>query len=170
MKTGLTAAQLKEFLEYDPITGLFVWIKTAPNKTQFLGKIAGNRAETGYITIKLLGTIYLAHRLAWLYMTGEWPDHHIDHRNRRRDDNEWLNLRRGGYCANAQNRPAKEGTQFGLKGVFLVNDRFRRKPFAAKIGANGKTHYLGYFETPEDAHEAYCEASKKFHGEYARTA
>ncbi len=170
MRTDLTADQLKEFLRYDPATGKFLWIKTPFRKSQFLGKTAGCVASNGYISIKLLGTVHYAHRLAWLYMTGAWPPHHIDHRNTDRSDNRWNNIRKGGYGVNAQNRTANRGTRLGLKGVHYNDAVFRRKPFGAKIGLNGKTYRLGYFSTPEEAHEAYCRAAVKYYGEYARFA
>lgn len=168
MKT-IGAKRVARYLKYNPKDGHIEWIRaTHKNKESYIGKFAGTKAETGYIVIKIFGKIYGAHRLAWLLTTGKWPRDHIDHKNGVRDDNRWENLRIGGYTKNAQNRPAKAGSRLGLKGVMYVNDRFRRRPYAAKIGANGRTIYLGYFSTPEMAHLAYCKAASRLHKKFAR--
>lgn len=163
--------RLREFLSYNPKDGLILWIKAPAYNKQFLvGKEAGSLAENGYVVIKIFGKIYGAHRIAWALKTGKWPSFDLDHKDTKRANNKWANLRRGGYLLNARNRRAKLGTKFGLKGIFYVDDRFRRKPFAAKIVLKGKTKYLGYFHSPEEAHAAYCKAAKEFYGSYARAA
>lgn len=167
----ISPRELRRYLRYNARTGQFYWrISPAPNKKFLIGRVAGCICmPTAYVYIKIYGQGYLAHRLAWLYMNGVWPPDHIDHKNGVRHDNRWSNLRIAGWGRNAQNRPPKKGTKFGLKGIAYMNDRFRRKPFAAKIGANGKTHRLGYFRTPAEAHAAYCVAAQKLHGPFART-
>lgn len=169
MKTGLSAKMAKKYLEYNPSTGQFVWKESpAYNKKFMIGRRAGCKAPHGYIFIKVFGVTYYGHRLAWLFMTGRWPRFHLDHKNGRRSDNRWSNLRRGGHVVNSHNRRGKQGSRFGLKGIFFSDDVYRRKPFGAKIGVRGKTRYLGYFATPQLAHKAYCIAAKKYHGEFAR--
>lgn len=88
----LTAERLREVLEYDPAIGVFRWL-IKPCGQISIGDIAGCRHGEGYVQIRVIGRIYLAHRLAWLYMTGEWPISLIDHRNLDRSDNRWSNLR-----------------------------------------------------------------------------
>src|SRR5215813_12141516 len=81
----LTHERLKELLSYDPKTGLFIWNSR--------GAVAGTTDQEGYIQIHLDGKKYRAHRLAYLYMTGEMPTQILDHINRVRSDNRWGNLR-----------------------------------------------------------------------------
>ena len=89
MRDAITEARLKERLHYDPDTGIFTWLKMS-RQPKRLGSVAGGRCD-GYIQIYLDGLIYRAHRLAWLYMTGEWPVGYLDHKNGVRDDNRWCN-------------------------------------------------------------------------------
>ena len=92
---------LKGCLHYDPLTGVFTW-KYTINRNAKKGQIAG-RKNSGYIEISIDGVKYLAHRLAWYYMTGEWPDV-IDHDNRIKDDNRWVNLKNGSHASNSRNQ------------------------------------------------------------------
>ena len=101
---ALTAERLREALSYNPETGLFTRRircgRIAP------GEIAGTIALNGYITISLDGRRYYAHRLAWLYVHGEWPQK-LYHTNRDRADNRIANLRESTHAhnsANAKNR------------------------------------------------------------------
>jgi hypothetical protein len=117
--------------------------------------------KDGYIDIGIDGKSYLAHSLAWLYVTGQWR-REIDHKNTRRADNRWRNLRPATRSLNrANSRIAKNNTS-GLKGVRL----YRSGKFQARIG---QTH-LGYFDTAIEAGTAYITAAKKHFGEFARTA
>ena len=92
MKT-LTAARLRELLQYDPETGVFTRLVKTSNGIK-VGDVAGTADARGYILIRVDGWLHLAHRLAWLHMTCEWPKGMIDHINGVRDDNRWSNLRR----------------------------------------------------------------------------
>lgn len=88
----LTAAELAEWLSYDPVTGQFTWVQCASNRAP-VGSVARCVDGKGYICIRLHGQLYRAHRLAWLAMTGTWPPDLIDHENRVPADNRWENLR-----------------------------------------------------------------------------
>jgi hypothetical protein len=90
----LTREQLKEALDYNPDTGLFTWKKLpkAAHRKK-VGEIAGSHDEKGYIRIGINGTVYKSHRLAWLYVYGQWPSKIIDHVNGVNDDNRISNLR-----------------------------------------------------------------------------
>lgn len=87
----LTQEVLKSLLYYDPETGIFVWLVTRQRSPA--GKEAGGYDEKGYRRICVNGTKVRAHRLAWLYMTGEWPEDQLDHINGLKDDNRFVNLR-----------------------------------------------------------------------------
>lgn len=151
----LTAEELREIWHYDPDTGSFTWRK--PTK---IGRPPGTKVnKRGYVTIMIRYKNYFAHRLAWLYMTGEWPKNRIDHINGVGSDNRFCNLRDVTVTVNAENqrRPRKDNG-VGFLGVAKNNKRFM-----AKIKVNGKFVYLGTFDTPEEAHAAYLEAKRQMH-------
>jgi hypothetical protein len=156
----VTAAQLKELLDYNPLTGVFYW-RVAPNGRVPVGSIAGTLAKSGHIKIMIGKRGYLAHRLAWLWMTEEWPSRQIDHRDTKPANNIWINLRLADYFGN---RRKYRNNTTGFKGV----SRLPSGNFQASIAANGKRSYLGAFPTPEAAHAAYSAAAKNRCGEFAR--
>lgn len=145
----LTQDILKEYLRYDPTDGKFFWRKKV-NATTLLG-IAGNtNRSTGYVSICLFGVSYRAHRLAFFYMTGEWPEDQVDHINHTRSDNRWENLR----CVNreANNRNAKRNRKNTSGRVGVTWDK-RAKKWKAKIGSKNR-ECLGSFDSFEKAVEA----------------
>lgn len=108
MKVELTVERLREVLDYSPESGQFIWlISSSPNCKP--GQVAGTTTARGYRQIRVDGTTYLAHRLAWLHATGAWPQEHIDHINGITADNRLVNLRDVSRFVNAQN--AKKGEQ-----------------------------------------------------------
>lgn len=131
------------------------------------GDIAGMTHRTGYRMIYTGGKMYSSHRLAWLYMTGEWPTKDIDHINCVKHDNKWANLREATDAQNAMNRPKRVMTSGRLKGITWNKSA---KKWQAGIGHNGVYHYLGLFNTQENAHAAYCVAAVARFGEFARAA
>lgn len=87
----LTQARLKELFHYDKETGAFTHIKA--RRGVRVGKILGCLANNGYLVIRADGKLYLAHRLAWMYVHGAFPPDQLDHINRMRTDNRLCNLR-----------------------------------------------------------------------------
>lgn len=176
MKRDLTAAYVRSILHYDPETGVFTWrrrplehFETKRSCGTWNGRYAGNvagRINIGYVDIHISNTMYLAHRLAWLYMTGSWPKECIDHINMNRSDNRFCNLREATHSENKFNRPKQSKNTSGHKGVTLHKPNSK---WVAKICANGKHRNLGYFDTREDAAAAYAKAARELHGEFART-
>ena len=156
----LTQARLKEVLSYDPETGVFVWLKRLSAKIPAIGCVAGSLG-LGYRRICIDGKRYLAHRLAWFYVTGEWPKHEVDHINDQRDDNRFANLQDIRAAENQQKvkrNPCRNKTT-GFVGVrHHVNGKFR-----ATIRANRKCFNVGVFDTAEAASEAYWEAKRNLH-------
>jgi hypothetical protein len=163
----LTAQRLRAALDYNPDTGLFVW-KTRASRNVFAGDISACIAPNGYVVTSIDGKRYTQHRLAWLHVTGDWPVGTVDHVNGRRDDNRWVNLREASRQQNNLNRKFS-GNRAGLKGVGYYPKQVSR-PWRAQIKCGGQTFYLGHFATKEEAHLSYCEAARKHHGEFARTA
>ena len=153
----LTQQFLKNILQYDQKTGHFLWLKCA--RLGLSGTRAGSKDKKGYIQIQIHGRIYKAHRLAWLWMRGELPAAHVDHRNMDTGDNRWVNIRSVSKKVNQQNiRRPKTNNKSGFLGVIKKRSRWR-----AAITIDGKGKYLGTFDTPEQAHKAYLSAKRKFH-------
>ena len=161
---------LRQLLIYEPDTGLFRWryrhnSKRGWNK-KFAGQIAGSITKDGYKQIPIDGIFYKAHRLAYLYVYGEDPDY-IDHKkvHKSKSNNIIYNLRNATHSQNRANKKIMKTNTSGFKGVSKAKNS---KKWTATIGFQGKKIYLGSYFTPEDAHKSYCEAAKKYFGEYAR--
>ena len=154
----LTQERLKEVLHYDPETGIFVW-RVSPTNCVRLGSAAGTHNK-GYIQIRVDGTIYHAHRLSWLYMTGRFPKDQIDHINRVRDDNRFINLREASSGQNAQNTAKRQNNKSGFLGVSWNKECSK---WLVHITENYKTISVGYFADKNDAYAAYLTAKKKLH-------
>jgi hypothetical protein len=116
------------------------------------------------VELSLRGHRALAHRVAWLYMTGEWPAGDIDHINNNRSDNRFSNLRPATRSLNIANSTKKKSNSSGFKGVSF--SKANRKWFA-KITVNYRQQSLGYFNTPQEAHAAYVHAAREAFGEFA---
>jgi hypothetical protein len=155
----LTQERLKELLNYDPKTGLFTRLTTRNNKCK-KGSIAGCSGPKGYIMITIDFRSYLGHRLAWFYMTGEWPDK-VDHEDGVTHHNWWSNLRNGTNSQNMQNqkKAMASNKSSGLLGVSARG----KYGYEASITRNGVYSYLGTFKTKEKAHEKYLEAKRNLH-------
>jgi hypothetical protein len=156
----ITQEQLKEILHYDECTGVFVRIGRSTERVK-IGDIVGSVNLSGYVIINIDGDKFRAHRLAFLYMTGEFPKNMVDHIDGVRDNNRWGNLREATSSENMQNQiRARIDNKSGFLGVT------RHKPsgrFAARIQLNGKVTSLGYYDTPEEAHEIYLVEKRKIH-------
>lgn len=159
----LTQEQLKEFLHYEPLTGIFTWLKL-PLKAYSVkvGDIAGTK-QHGYIHIQIFGKKQYAQRLAWLYMTGNWPSKHIDHKNGIRDCNIWCNLRDCTDSQNQFNAGLSSRNKSGYKGVSW---RKATNKWAAYARLYGKQHHLGLFATAEQASDVRQAFAKLHHGEF----
>ncbi len=162
----LTAAHLRQILEYDQVNGAFIW-KSPIGPRSVIGGMAGSLTNAGYWRIKIAGKPYMAHRLAWLYIHGEFPASEIDHINGCRDDNRLENLRLASRSQNLWNSAKRKDNSSGFKGTKF--DR-RNGRWAAKLQKNGKYIHLGMFATAKEAHEAYGQAATRYFGEFARSA
>ena len=156
----MTQDELKQLLHYDPNTGEFTWLANT-GKKKLIGKRAGRYDKFGnrfYININKKQ--YLAHRLAWLYVYGQWPKDQIDHVNGNSSDNRILNIRECNNSENSQNKSTQSNNSSGYIGVhyYKAYDKWR-----SRIQINNKEIHLGYFDTAEEAYEKYLEAKKQYH-------
>ena len=152
----ITQEELKNRLDYNPLTGVFTWLHDKPNVKKKAGDSAGCKMNKGYIHINLNGKKYLAHRLAWLYTYGVFPSGFIDHINGDRDDNGIVNLRQVTNRENCQNNITVRN------GDRLVGAHWSTKmqKWKSSYHYNGKYHNLGVFNTAQEASKAYIEATQ----------
>lgn len=162
INTDLTQEQLKLILKYESDTGIFRWLVSRPNGVK-PNDIAGAVADSGYRRIKINNRSYAAHRLACLYMTGEWPLSVVDHIDADKLNNSWVNLRQANHQQNAGNAKLSKANITGLKGVSP-----NRHQWQANIRVAGKLRFLGRFDSPEAAHRAYLTAAETHFGQYVR--
>lgn len=168
-----TQEYLIECFDYNPITGDVLWkerpvshfktIKAANTcNTTFAGKNAGS-IENDHLRIYVNGKFYLAHRIIFKIMTGKEPISEIDHIDRDGLNNRWENLREASQSQNRSNRGGFN-SKSGLKGA-----QFHKKSgkYQSVIKSEGKTKYLGLFNTAEEAHKMYCHVAKSVHGEFS---
>jgi hypothetical protein len=163
----LTHDRLLEVLSYDPETGKFHWLKRISIRIKKVGSEAGSVTPSGYLEIGIDGENYQIHRLAWFYMTGEWPKLQVDHKDTNRQNNKWDNLREATHGQNVQNSGPRKNNKSGLKGVSFDKSVGR---WQARIMSERKLYLLGHFDTPEEAHAAYSEKARALHGAFARVA
>lgn len=143
----LTAARLRELLRYDAETGHFYWMISSPGRG--LGRVAGCvDKSTNYIVIKIDRRLYRAHRLAFLWMTDEWPAKWVDHVDRIRSNNIWTNLRQATPKQNQENLPLDPRNKSGHRGVHWSKED---KVWAASIGHKGRKIALGRSKNLADA-------------------
>ena len=159
----LTQELLKKVLHYCPDTGVFTWLKRPRSmftskrefnrwNTRYSGKKAGTLREDGYICINILigavnRTMLLAHRLAWFYVKGTWPNV-IDHINGKKDDNRISNIRDTTVLGNTKNVKIYKTNTTGIMGVVWQKDKNK---WHAGISVNKKRKHLGYFDNLFDA-------------------
>lgn len=153
----LTVARATCLLTYEPATGVFRWL--VPKGRARAGDEAGTTATASdgrqVRQIRVDGVIYLAHRLAWFMIYGAWPPQEIDHRNGDSCDNRLDNLRLATRAQNNQNIGVTKAVS-GFRGVTFHAGKWR-----AQIKYAGHNHYLGRFNSPDEAHSAYVDKRKE---------
>lgn len=152
----LSQSDLIRMLEYIPETGDFYWRNSGPGRKKSL--YAGSMVPNGYKRIQINGTFYLNHRLAWLYVYGEWPEKQIDHMNHNRSDNRIENLKLADIAENARNRSLHPKNKSGANGV----EELRPGKWRATIKVNKKSIHLGFFYSFEEAVTARKIADEKY--------
>lgn len=158
-KNCLTADELRSVLIYDSVSGEFSWTKY-PRKGLSLrrGNHAGYLDPFGYVIIRVNRIPFKAHRLAWLWMTGAWPDNELDHINHNRSDNRWTNLRQVTAKQNNENRLPSKKNKSGVCGVHWHP---RDQRWQASIVHNYRRYHLGTFDVLQDAIDARHAGERK---------
>lgn len=162
----LTAARLRALFRYDQMSGEFFFLTRAARRVR-IGDHAGSINSEGYRSVTVDGRQYKAHRLAWLYVRGAWPEHQIDHINGGRDDNRFVNLRKATRSQNLANSKAMRRGKALPKGVSFNRQSGR---WIARIQCAGRSRFLGYFDNPEAAATAYATSATETFGPYARVS
>jgi hypothetical protein len=170
----ITQKILKDLVYYDPSIGEFRWknrdmrwfdsestMKMWNNR--FANTVTGTIRKDGYVKIVINYNQYLAHRLAWLYVYGKWPENQIDHVNGVRNDNRIKNLRECTKQQNCFNSRIPNNNTSGYKGVSFNK---RCKKYECYIKHNQVRIHLGRFDNPEDAHTVYCKKAEELFGEF----
>lgn len=157
-----TAERIREAFNYNPDTGAITWRIRAARNTK-IGAVAGWRIPDGYSRVNLDKMTLSGSHVAWVYMTGKWPDEMIDHIDGDPTNDRFANLREATNGQNQCNAKRRCSNTSGMKGVCR-----NKNSWMALIAVNKKRHYLGTFPTREQAFEAYSAAAKEMHGEYAR--
>lgn len=154
----ITAQRLREVANYDENTGIFTW--AVARKGCSAGKRIGTLKDNGYLHSGIDGKKYLLHRLAWLYVHGEFPSGDIDHIDGCRTNNRLINLRSVNRSTNLENIKRAKGhnKSTGMLGAYTHKDKF-----TSRIQVRGKSVYLGVFESARAAHEAYMTAKRSMH-------
>ncbi|UHC81675.1 HNH endonuclease [Pseudomonas sp. NIBR-H-19] len=160
-----TQQTLKSLFNYDPETGIFTWRYTRGGRVA--GTIAGGPDSCGRLQMRFQGKKTSCHRLAWVYVFGEWPVAELDHINGICSDNRIANLRQSNRSQNMCNIGARSHSKTGVKGVSWDSDC---KKYRAQIMHLGKKYNLGRYDSVEQAQQAYTEAAARMHGEFARSA
>ena len=158
---ALTQKELKELLHYDPNTGVFTWLVDRNDKTKAGDVAGGSNLSHGYKRLCINYHNYQQHRLAFLYMTGNFPDRFVDHINGNRSDNRWDNLRQANDVQNACNKTIQSNNTSGHIGIWIPKGR---KNWVVQV--RGK--HIGCCDTLEEAKALYAAEAEKQFGEFYR--
>ncbi len=165
----LTQQRLRELFNYDPETGVFTRRFQGQGmhgvQSSLYGKPAGSLQRHGYKYISIEGEKFRTCRLAWLYMTGEWPQHEVDHTNNVRSDDSWDNLRQATSSENKWNSSIRSDNKSGVKGVIWNK---KQGMWQAYVRCYGKQYHCGYFASLEEAAEARRVKADELHGVFAK--
>lgn len=161
-RNDLTAKLVRSRFYYNKKTGDFLWKTTKSAKTK-INTVAGHITEAGHVRIVLYRRSYLAHRLIWLWVTGKWPKYELDHRNGKKSDNRWRNLREATALQNNQNKGKRVQNTSGYKGVWFEK---HIGLWRSGVGFKGKLYRCGCFKTAKAAHMAYRQLAKRLHKDF----
>ena len=153
--------ELREFLCYEPDTGLFRW-KFSGRGTE-ANSVAGSLHSKGYIDVTINKKRFKGHRLAWaLYYNQDPGEMQIDHIDKNKSNNKIINLRLASNRENGANSGPQRNNKLGVKGICCEKGKFK-----ARIKSNGKNYHLGCYDTIEEASDVYCAAAEELYGKFA---
>lgn len=161
----LLPERLRQVISYDEMEGTFVW-RMSNSARAPIGSPAGGVTSYGYLAIRVDKRLYLAHRLAWLYVYGDWPEFVIDHINGNKLDNRISNLRDVRRQTNNENRKAaNRNSKSGCLGVHWSR---QQGMWQARLMINRRSVHVGFFREVSSARDAYFEAKKRIHEGFAQ--
>lgn len=163
--SGLAHSLLRELLHYEPETGWFTWAVSRSGNVMIGDRAGSQNKATGYRDVWIGERQYASHRLAYFWMTGEWPVHTVDHINLDKTDDRWANLRHATQQQQCGNRGLNSRNKSGFKGVSFSR---QENKWYASIKVSGKSKNLGFYATPEEASRAYMTAATMAFGDFAR--
>jgi hypothetical protein len=153
--------RIDELFCYDPITGLLT--RKVPIRKHRAGAVVGCLMANGYLVVRVDGVLLLVHRICYaMHYRNDPVGHQVDHIDNSRTNNRAPNLRLASARQNRSNQMLTPASSSGYKGVSRRGSRW-----IAQITVNYKNNYLGCFDTPEQAHAAYCAAAIELHGDFA---
>lgn len=154
--------ELLRLFNYSLVSGrLWRRVSVSPNTVE--GQLVTRSHNAGYLAVGIQGKAYLAHRVIWCMVTGQWPTACIDHSDGRRDNNCWLNLREASRTENNRNTSGWEHSKSGVKGVYPARASGR---WEARITVDSKALYLGTYDTVPEAKAVYDHHAKLHFGEF----
>lgn len=164
----LSPDEIRRIFTYDAETGEIRWNhREGEPRFRMAGQVAGTRRRDGRGVIVYKNGFFLSSRVAWAYMTGEWPSHLVDHVDNDPSNDRWENLRAATKTQNGYNKRHRPSSSSSFKGVYYAA---HAKKWRAEIAANGNRRHLGYFDNEQEAADAYAAAAHELHGEFARLA
>lgn len=156
------ATLVRKHLSYNSKTGAVRWKIIIGSRSK---KLAGWVDKDGYRIICFLGYEHKLTHLIWVYKTGKWPTRQVDHKNTKKFDNRWRNLRLATNAQNKRNCGRHKDSRSPYKGVCW--DKCHQY-WVARICLNGKTTWIGAFKTPSAGYRAYKKLARKLFGKFAR--
>lgn len=162
MQKELTHEDLLSMIDYNQETGKMTWL-VRRGRQAWPGSDAGTMGVYGYKQVGIYGKRHMFHRLAWFYITKEWPKNEIDHINGIRDDNRICNLREADRGENNRNCKIRKDNTTGVKGVSL-----KRGKYCARVRINGVRKWIGEFHTIEEAAKAVALVRDDLHQDFAK--
>lgn len=163
------AKTVRSLLSYDQITGKLTWKFRSGGSPQWNGTHAGTQAgsvkkSTGYRAVAIFKRHYRSTHVIWCLMMGEWPKAEIDHKDTKRSNDAWDNLREATISQQRYNRRISKNNKSGFKWVVPRGPGM----WGGQVMAEGTLHQTPPFDTPKAAYEAACVLAKNLHGEFVR--